>query len=332
MKKLLTLLLLVLGFTSLWAQSPDAAAEVQRIGDGMGEKLEALESDHFLFALGIPRTQAQPSVQAAEGAWKEFETFSGVQDAGELFGSKKPLVGLFAAKTGYDKFAEWYGATYKPWPGFVDNVKRAVFWPQPHPRIATFTHLKPNTPESVRNVIAHEVGHLLIMRWKYHNNFLPAWLEEGFACWIEAKSLGRSNCFCFAGGYGDRATRLDKINDIEWPRWKSAVALQVKGKHDKALKSLIPMTLSDLSAAEMGKAWSLVDWMVAQADGKFLKFVERMKANWPKDIVFEHSEAKGLAQEKALQEVFGLDAEGVDDAWRKWVSANYKILKDPARK
>ncbi|MSR73889.1 MAG: hypothetical protein EXS14_00230 [Planctomycetes bacterium] len=316
----------------LCVRAQDTAEEAKEVATATGLQIESQESEHFVFLWGAPRAAGQPSVIAAEAAWSEFSKMSGVTDAGLLFGTRKPLVGLFAAKTGYDKYADWYDAKYKPYPGFAENVKRAVFWPQPTPRIATFTHLKPNTPESARNIFAHEIGHLLVMRWKYHNNFLPPWFEEGFACWIEAKALGRNNCYCFSGGYGDRATRLDKINDIEWPKWKAAVAQQVKGKSDKALRNLVPMPLSDLAAPEMGKAWSVVDFMASQGGEKLLLFIEKFKAHWPKDIVFEHNAAKAEAQEKALNEVFGKDFDSFDAAWRAWVLKTYSMTSAPVRK
>ncbi len=332
MIKLVGRVALVLWCACSWLQGQDAKDEATEIATKTGLVLESQESDHFVFLWGVPRAAGQPSLLAAEAAWSEFSKMSSVTDAGLLFGSRKPLIALFAAKTGYDKFADWYDAKFTPYPGFAENVKRAVFWPQPTPRIATFTHLKPNTPESARNIIAHEVGHLLVMRWKYHNNFLPPWFEEGFACWLEAKTLGRNNCYCFSGGYGDRATRLDKINDIEWPRWKSSVAQQVRGKSDKALRTIVPMPLSDLAAPEMGKAWSIVDYMASQGGDKLLLFIEKFKAHWPKEIVFEHNAAKAAAQEQALQDVFGKDFDSFDAAWREWVLKNYKIVSGAAVK
>lgn len=328
-KVTLRLVFLFCAASTVHAQGTEAEAEVREIAEKTGLNLSCEESESFIWALAINKAQAQNLIKVGESALKVFMESAQVKSWEELWGpasggTKKALMIILANEPQYKKALNFYEEKYKPYKGFAEQAGRVLYWPQPNPRVCSLMHLKPTTLDGMKNVVAHEVGHLCALRFKFHRNFVPAWFEEGVACWLEAKVVGKSNCFCFSGGYGDSATRVDKITDIEWPKWKIAVSGMAKKKADKALRQIIPMSMTELSADEMSKAWSLIDYMVKQDPAKFANFMVLMKRYWPAKIVFEHTDEKFKAQETAIKEAFGVELDELDQKWREWVIANYK--------
>ena len=92
----------------------------------------------------------------------------------------------------------------------------------------------------------------------------------------------------------------------------------------KTLRAILPLTLTDLTAKDIAKAWSVIEWMVEQKEGKFAAFVAKTKSYWSPEIVPAHTPGKLAAQERAMKEVFSLDLDGVDRAWRAWVPETYR--------
>ena len=321
---LLTILLLsCLAASPLGAQET-AQAEIDAINKESGLDLTADETDNFIWALGIPAGKARPIQQAAERAFAVWKEISGIQDYEPMWGRRKALMAVLRDRTEYRKFVGWFGKRYKPYDGFENTAGNVSYWPQPVPRVTGMIHLKPLSYQNLENAAAHVVGHLVAMRQDYNNNFLPPWFEEGMGSYLEVRATRRGNCYCFTGGYANRAKQMEKLTNISWPDWKGLVANMVRGREDKAMRLIIPMALDELSAEEMGKAWSVIDYMVTENPGKFIKFIGEMKSRWPSAIVFGNTEGKEKAQAEALQHIWGLTWDELDAKWRDYVRAKYR--------
>jgi len=195
---------------------------------------------------------------------------------------------------------------------------------QPAPRVMACMHLKPLDIKGLTYMAAHQVGHLCMQRFEYHNRPCPPWLEEGLATYLEARALKKTNTYCFSGGYGDTAASTDKLTNLSWAKWKQMIAVRAKGKSDKHIKSILPMRLNELSVAEIGKAWSIIDFMVQTNSKGFMKFMSTIKKKWPRSFDGEFSPEKEKAQATALKTSFNLTWQELDDQWRQYVRKSYR--------
>jgi hypothetical protein len=295
-------------------------AEVQDLADTTKVPYRCVESPSFVWATALPEAQTRPLVDVGERALKLFLEWSGAREWTELWrserGPEKALMILSPSPLQHRKAVEWYAARYKPWPGFVDAATPQSYFPLAAPRVVALMHLKPITPTLMTYVVAHEVGHLAITRWSFNNQIMPPWLEEGFAALLEAKVLNKNNCYCFQGTYGDSASAREKMAELEWRKWKETVQGLARRRRDRAMKSIVPMTLTQLGPEEVGKAAAVIEWLLQTDRAKFFEFVTKLKRAWPQDYEAQYTEAKGEAQNRALKEVYGFGLDTIDEQWR----------------
>lgn len=309
-------------------QSDAYRQEVQEVAKGTRAKLRFFESPNMIWALACSEAEARPIIAGVEKGFDIWKEISGVERWEQMWGPKKALFVVLKNRLQYRNFLKYYAkryadSPYLQWP-FAETAGRVAYWPQPMPRPFAAMHLKPATIKNLTNTAVHVLGHLCMMRYKFNNYPIPPWLEEGFGCYLEARVLKRNNCYCFSGGYGDQAGRLDKLTDIEWKKWKQVVAGMVSSRSDKVMEQILPMRMNDLSAAEMGKAWSVIDFLVQKDNKKFVEWIAAWKRYWPRTYDLAYSPAKGEAQEKALKEVYGMSFADLDTQWRQWVSGGMR--------
>jgi len=169
----------------------------------------------------------------------------------------------------------------------------------------------------------HHIGHIAINGIHANYTYLPIWLDEGFAAWIESATLKESLTACATTGYGMVAARQDK--------WSSSAAWRANLKAGLAdasvvrLERLLTMKLNELSWREIAQAWSVIDWWITDDPKKFLEFVKDVRRRYPRyDKHKDCSPSEFLAfQNAALLKVFGRDVEGTESEWRSHVSTRY---------
>jgi hypothetical protein len=181
------------------------------------------------------------------------------------------------------------------------------------------THLKPFDVHMVRQVVIHETGHVVARAFKYDYNFGPEWFEEGMAAYMEARITGITDCYCFRGGYGGAGVDGDKMSKLKWDMWKASV--KAEAKSTKSLAALVKIRMNDLTSQDVGKAWSMIDYMVRTDPKKVGQWIAAMRRAWPKDKTNEWLPGKGVAQENAFKEVFDKDFAGMDAAWAEFVKS-----------
>ncbi|MAG55537.1 MAG: hypothetical protein CMJ83_04525 [Planctomycetes bacterium] len=306
------------------APAQDYETEVAELARASRLRVKPLESDAFIFASTLSVSLTRPIAKAADDAFKQWQKISGVESWKDMWGRKKCLVIVCNNKIQHRRAIAWYDKKYTTYGGFGSYAPKQSYWPQPSPRVTIFMHARPISVKHLRNVAAHVVGHMCVIRYGYNNRPSPPWLEEGFGCYLEARVMRRTNCYCFGGGYGDQAGNMEKLADIEWKKWKETVRKMVRKKSDKPLKAILPLRMNQIAAPEMGKSWSIIDYLITQDRKKFCLFLRKLKTYWPKTYDPAFTPAMEKAQERALRDSFDLTLTELDEAWRKWAKGGMK--------
>lgn len=315
--------------------------ELDAIEAAVAGKMSCVPGKTFDVAGTVNATQLQVLMEVADRAFKIFEDITagaggvagvsstgttGAAPAGKstsdvLFGGRKCLIVIFNNNTQYKAFGAWYATHYK-WPYTIDAMRSVSYMPLVWPRTCIVSHLRPLDINMMRNVVAHEIGHICAYRYAYNNSDSPIWFVEGLATVIEGKTLGTTSCYCFSGGYGDANTQAKNLINREWSKWKAQVKTLMKSKQDKSISAMLPMNLNDLTLNETGKAMAIVDFWVKTDPIKLTQWLSLTKKYWPQGQS-EWSTAKADAQKKALKEAFGMEWAELDEAVRKYVQTNY---------
>ncbi|HMS17946.1 MAG TPA: hypothetical protein PKA37_13975 [Planctomycetota bacterium] len=324
----LGLLCLADPFSQIAAQ--EYAKEVEEIRTATKLTLNMEETENFLWVYTVATPTLKKVSNTGEAAFKVFKEVSGITSFEEIWGpsregNRKCIAFVLKNKLDYRKILAWYEEKYDPYKGFKDVAGGASYITQPAPRVAIFIHALPVAEADLTYVIAHEVGHLCIQRYAYHNNHLPPWLEEGFALWMEARVMKGTNCYCFSGGYGDSAGGIKDMSKFEWTKWRELNTRLVGRSADKNLKDLLRLRLNELSSLDAAKAASIVDFLVAKDSKKFVLFLRKMKGAWPQGDYDPAYKAEHLkAQERGLKDSFDWDVDTLDREWRAWAKKGMK--------
>lgn len=322
---LVPLLTLLLAALPLAAQPTDQAL-VERIAKEAKIGVKYEESDSFVWASEVPPAVLKPVIQTAEKGMKAWQEISGLEGYRDVFGKDKCLVVITKGKLQAKRFAEWYEKNHTLyWEGFADVATQGEFFPMPSPRPMIMVHLKPLKNEALAGTVTHELGRLLMMRFAWNNNAIPPWLEEGFGVYLEARVTGKNICFSFGGGYGDAKGGSEKFVNITWAKWKGVISGMAAKRRFKTMEAILPLRLSTLSVDEVGKAMSIIDFMITKDTKAFCRFVQRMKSHWPREFRPEFDPAHQTAQEKALKESFDWTLDELDKAWEAYVGKGHKL-------
>lgn len=302
--------------------------ETASIAKATGARLTASEHPVFDCASALTRDETSVVVDGAEKAWAIFKEISGASGPSEVFGVKKPLLVILPGAEAYKKLGYWYEKQFGR-PGMGDAVANSTYFPFDSPRCLIGMHLKPSDATGLAHVAAHETGHLCVQRYKFNSNYSPPWLCEGMGAYLEARVFGVTNCYCFSPGgaqrygAGDAGAVLEKLSDLQFAKWKVAVKAAAKARQFKSFANLVPLQLSELGAAEVGKAWSMIDYMTTLGPGKVGEFIGNVKKWWPPEVVYDHTPGKTAAQEKAILTTFGVETVAFEEQWRIWVTSKY---------
>jgi hypothetical protein len=229
---------------------------------------------------------------------------------------------LLPAKRDYIRFNKWFAENYKVWSKkqWPINKDLADYYCESAARRIMTTYVKPNSDAHVRAIITHLTGHMLVLRYMFHNNFVPPWLEEGMAVYMEARVNKKHACKCFNDPYGSVAVDPnDPVAGYPTAKWKVATKKASKKGKLKSIKALMRVRLAELELADAQKAYATVSWMMSQ-DKKCAEFIAAMKRAWPRKIAMEYETGHGEAQAKAFKEVFGMSLPEVDKAIAKHIA------------
>ncbi|MCA9321078.1 MAG: hypothetical protein KDB53_10100 [Planctomycetes bacterium] len=299
-----------------------AKAEVQDIAKSIGAAMNFTESPHFTFCTSMSSAQVGPILGAAEKAYGLWAKHVGSDNWRSLWAEQKAMVVICPSKREYQRYLKWYADKYPVWSAeeFVKGHSQAQWFPEPATRNVLGTHHKPHSEDFLKQIVVHLVGHMIIDRYAFNNNFTPAWLREGMGMWMEAQVLDGASCACYQGAYGLRGKDADRGKQglpraKLHTRVKNAITKH-EGKNTKGITVLA--ALDQLSFDDMLTSYALIDWMMSQPKG-LANFLRAMKQGWPAEVVPGHLPAKTAAQEKAFKKVFDMTFEQVDEALQEHV-------------
>lgn len=166
------------------------------------------------------------------------------------------------------------------------------------------------------HLVFNTVGNL-VDGYKGYWYAMPAWWSVGLAHWYARQVHPEIvNITMEADDVVDEADAWD------WPR---KVRARVGFDYFPEAEEVLQWNrLGELGFLEQMMSWSRVDYLLSLGDEKFAEYFTMMKGMpIPRDGVGITPEHVLAQQEKALEEVYDLDAEGFDRKWKRYVLRNY---------
>jgi hypothetical protein len=128
-------------------------------------------------------------------------------------------------------------------------------------------------------MVAHALGHnLASLAWNRGAPQVADWIGEGWAYWTSFEALARNNVHCVSF----RLPEYGRSSTEETPKFEEE-GLRATF-NDLALRSgpeftaLLRMTLVDMDAAAVAKAWSMLDWLASRRKDKMGPFLRACNA------------------------------------------------------
>jgi hypothetical protein len=142
---------------------------------------------------------------------------------------------------------------------------------------------------------------------------IPVWNIEGLAHWHRLRVDRKHNSIAALP-----ENQWELLHDADW-------AAKARGRADNdayaAAADLLRWQLQDLDDFHKHvMMWARVDFLLAQGEARYAQYLGMLKGlpiGAPWQQVLDQ-------QDKALREVYGLDAAGFDAAWVAWVKKNYQ--------
>jgi hypothetical protein len=230
--------------------------------------------------------------------------------------ANRTRVFLFRKQPAYAKFASWFDGRVKASeliPGWGRSVSKqhTFWWAEPDPTVGVYQF--PNTDKTFVSNALHNYALVLLTRYKLNYRFPAAWLQEGFAYWLELETLGYTESFTIGRSTGASAAPGAEGTAPVWmdsAKWKGVLTGLVNEGRDPPLKRMSALTGDKMGYEELVKAWSVVDCLVRKDRAKFKAFVDGVKD-------------RSIDEETALRKAFGGGYREVDEIWRAFVTAGF---------
>jgi hypothetical protein len=271
---------------------------------------------HFDVAYDVEADLAKKVLDACEAAYGAMRGALSPKDKDlpEVLGERLK-VALFKKAPAYARFATWFGEKEKCdelVPGWARAVqKQHSFW-WTHPERLTAVYQFPNTDKTFVSNAVHNVGLVLLTRYRLNYQFPPVWLREGFAYHLEMETLKYSQSYTLGRGGGTGGAPSGETPPwADSDKWRASLAALVAEGRDPPLKRLAAMTNDQMGYPELVKSWSLVECLVRWDAAKFKAFVDASKKD-------------GAVEEDALRAAYGVGYRELDVKWRAYVTAGFK--------
>ncbi len=270
--------------------------------------------------------------QRCEDQYADFQKRMGVTDADfpqtpdrgkpEDYRGEGPYLGmrgkftvlLFEKSSALARYGErWLG-------GATLEAKRHLFHGDGSLLIALATENPlggaPKNDTELHAHLAFNLAHNLLDGFKFFWYQLPVWWNEGVAHWYSRRI--DPQYISFSGMNEDVAAARR-----EWD-WPPKIRARLKFDHyTKADELMSRFDFAKMSFADHMMAWSRVDYLFSLGDEGIAKFTKMMKGKIPMAGATPTHDEILARQKDALLAAFGLDAAGLDEAWKKHVMAKY---------
>jgi len=302
-------------------EEADTRKRAQELEAQLGIKLEIAATRRFRVFSEFDAEHAKSVATACENALTIVRDKVGY--ALPLWkGEQKCEVIMLRTPASYMKLTDRIALATKQPKGWAEFTKRRTSFYTVMPP-ASVQHGGGRRKSDMVFTAVHHVGHIAINGIHANYTYLPIWLDEGFAAWIENATLKESQTACATTGYGMVAARQDKWSSSAG--WRANLKAGLGDASVIRLEKLLTMQLNQLSWREIAQAWSLIDWWITEDQQKFLEFIKDVRRRYPRyDKHGDCSPTEFLSfQNEAFKKVFGLDVEGIEKGWRTYVSTRY---------
>lgn len=162
--------------------------------------------------------------------------------------------------------------------------------------------------ETIAVLAAYHIAHNLYTSYLGSRHALPAWLGDGLAH-VHARAVSaRVPVF---------ATTADAKAPVPYTEWAQRWPGWLRAGHFEALPTFCARTEEEDSACFHLQSWALAEWLVAERPKELAAFLRRLKAPFDVGARFPSGTELAGRQAEALRAAFGVDAEGLEKAWRK---------------
>ncbi len=164
--------------------------------------------------------------------------------------------------------------------------------------------------------VAFNVSMNLLDGFRYYSYDLPVWIRESFAHWFERRVDPEWNSF-------DQNEGAAISPDSTW-RWKLHTRkLIAKNEFTPFSEAYAWRDFGDIKFDDHVTLWSRFDFLMAQGDKKWRKFLMAIKGRVDAKTWKANSEDLVGAVRKALQDAYGLSPLILDEKWKAWVAKTY---------
>jgi hypothetical protein len=298
----------------------EGRAYLDEAARGAGTHLEYVWTPHFDV---LHDGMAENAKKVADVSEAVFGVFRSVlkpkgDDFPETVDARTKVV-LFKKQPGYAKFVRWFDQGAKASdlvPSWASSVsKQHAFW-WAHPEHVVGVYQFPNPDKTLVSNAVHDVGLVLLTRYRLNYRFPTTWLSEGFAYYLEMETLKYSESFTVGrttGATTAPGTEGQAPTWVDSTKWRTSLATLVAQGRDPPLKRMATMDASQMGYEELVKAWSVVELLVRTDPAKFKAFVDASK-----------KQPASESEETALKAGTGEDYRALEQRWRAWVSGGYK--------
>jgi tetratricopeptide (TPR) repeat protein len=274
-----------------------------RFEDGLGIKLNKMESGHFRIETVMPVKILKEYIKACETAYALFVKDVGDELNTDLFGGKKATLIVLGNTAQWHRYVDTFSSGSAQDKAFTKKLKGS------HSTQSLFAAMYEGEEGSMETTIdhlVHDATHFLAWaKW----GIMQPWLGEGFAYYYTLKTLNSTKTHCTSRG--DYATAFS--GDKDWGQsenWKPLVKEAVVSKADPDIRMFYGLRMGQLQYNATVKSWSLITYLFDKRREDFMKWCEAVGNG-------------GRKQEEAMKEILGMSFEEMDIAWREYVTENY---------
>jgi hypothetical protein len=292
----------------------EGLARAKAVAAATGSELSYLWGPHLDLAHEIKPEEAQAVLDAGE---KAFRAALRLLKPGPADGLNDLRVQafVFQRSPAYGRFVDFFAKEQDiaSMPGLESwnrsTSKQKSFW-WTDPVAVTGHYLFPNPAAVLSSNVLHNLGSILLNRYRFNYRFSSQWLMEGFAYVLELDATGTTMSFTLGKSGGAGGIDPAVWNDAK--QWKTALGTLVASGQDLPLPRLAVASFGQFGYTDLVKSWSVVDFLVRLDAAKFKAFVDGSKL-------------RDRTEEQALRDAYGFDYRGADSKWRAFVQAGFQL-------
>jgi hypothetical protein len=302
----------------------EAFAEAKQIEKLLGVSLVVETTEHFSVLSANSAENAKKVGGALERALDHVVNLLSVKE--DLLQSRRMPVILLVERDHYTRYVDVFGEKHEFGPGWAKAVRTAAGFYHYQP-CASVDYRASRVEDNLVNSSVHKLGHVLVNRLHFGYNYVPAWIDEGFAAYLERAVLDQNITFCLSSSYGQytvgtygtkETARGAKVSGNE-PSLDEIIRKLVGSGTDRKLVELLPLDLPDLDYDATAKAWSVIEFLVREDAQQFDRFLRRMRDRLPKFERTVTARERAEIQVAVFQEVYGVGPDVIDSRWRRTV-------------